>query len=285
MRTAFRLCKKSLTKARLHNASWLPWPRPDARMAVKLSLCNASTPFPRLEVDAMSTRKQMQGETSLVFLSDLHWNGRMESLYEQLLADINALEADWIVFGGDLSVFMNTVAGALQWLSRLKAKRGKLAILGNRESPIFWLDKEDWRKMYAKAGYTLLTNTSFDADNLLFYGVDDWRFGVVDWSFLHDEPRPIITFSHNPDAIAEAPDDLFVGDLALCGHTHGGQLCLPLIGPLYTSSAYGRQFVHGLQQRKDGTLCLTASGVGESGFGYLRHRLCCPREYVYLKVH
>ena len=285
MKNAFRLCRKGLTKARLHNASWKPWPQPDARLSVKLSLCNAASPFPRLEMEATPCRKRMQGTARILFLSDLHWNSQLDELYEILLDDINALEADWIVFGGDLSVFMDTAGDALKWLSRLKARRGKLSILGNRETPIFWVNRDKWRQMYAKAGFELLSNTPCDGGNLLFYGVDDWRFGEVDWSRLHDEPRPVITLSHNPDAIAEAPDDRFIGDLALCGHTHGGQLCLPFYGPLYTSSAYGRQFVHGLQQRNDGTLCITVSGVGESGFGLLRHRLCCPREYLLLTLH
>ncbi len=282
--TSFKLRKRQRTKARLHNDSWQPWPRPDARFAVKKAFCRDCPQFPRVNLEIMPTRKRMDDKCSLVFLSDLHWNGKMAEEYEMLTESINALDADWIVFGGDLSVYMDSVDGALEWLSRLKAKRGKLAILGNRESPVFWLGKDDWKEVYATAGFELLCNQSYDGGNLLFYGVDDRRYGSPDWMPLHDDPRPVISFSHNPDAVADASDKTFVGDLVLCGHTHGGQLCLPFFGPFYTSSYYGRQFFHGLQQRRDGTLCLTASGVGESGFGFFHRRICCPREFVYLNI-
>ena len=282
--TSFKLRKRHRTKARLHNDSWQPWPRPDARFDVKMAFCRDCPQFPRVDMEVVATRKRMEGECSLVFFSDLHWNGKMAKEYETLSESINLLDADWIVFGGDLSVYMDSVDGALEWLSRLKAKRGKLAILGNRESPVFWLGRKDWKEVYAKADFELLCNQSHDGGNLLFYGVDDRRYGSPDWTPLHDDPRPVISFSHNPDAVADASDDTFVGDLVLCGHTHGGQLCLPFFGPIYTSSYYGRQFVHGLQQRRDGTLCLTASGVGESGFGLFHRRICCPREYVYLSI-
>ncbi len=282
--TSFRLCRTYYTRARLHNDSWKPWPQPDSRFAVKMAICKDSPQFHRVDIEAVAVRKKVASPCSLVFFSDLHWNDKMNGLYEELVASINALNADWIVFGGDLSVYMDTVEGSLEWLSRLKAKRGRLAILGNRESPIFWLGSDYWEKAYANIGFTLLRNQLHDAGNMLFYGVDDRRFGSPDWTHLHDDPRPVISFSHNPDAAADATDDTFIGDMVLCGHTHGGQLCLPLIGPIYTSSQYGRQFVHGLQQRRDGTLCLTASGVGESGFGFFHRRLCCPREYVFLRV-
>ena len=283
--TSFKLCRSCYTRARLHNDSWKPWHQTDARFAVKMAVCKDSPQFHRVDVEAVAIHKKMAHPCSIVFLSDLHWNGKMTEFYEELITSINALEADWIVFCGDLSVYMDTVESGLKWLSRLKAKCGKLAILGNRESPIFWLGIDYWAKAYEQVGYKLLCNKAHDAGDLLFYGVDDRRYGTSDWTPLHDDPRPVISFSHNPDAAAGATDDTFIGDLVLCGHTHGGQLCLPLIGPIYTSSQYGRQFVHGMQQRKDGTLCLTASGVGESGFGILRHRLCCPREYVYLQIH
>ena len=140
--TSFKLCRTYYTRARLHNDSWQPWPRPDARFDIKMDICKDSPQFHRIDIDAVAQRKKMASPCSIVFLSDLHWNGKMNGLYEKLVDSINALDADWIVFGGDLSVYMDTVEGALEWLSRLKAKRGRLAILGNRESPIFWLGTE-----------------------------------------------------------------------------------------------------------------------------------------------
>ena len=243
-------------------------------------LCEAAvTPAPRFA---------RPGRTRIVFISDLHWNGRQWPIYRKLAENINELDADWIAFGGDLSVFMDTVQDALDWLATLNAKRGKIAVKGNRESPISWLDDKFWRTAYKRAGYVFLCNQRIVDLNahVAFYGIDDRRFGKPDWTPAQTSDNPFFTvsLSHNPDAAADAPLSTFIGDIVLCGHTHGGQLNLPFWGPIYSSSSYGRQFVHGWQQRDDGALCLTSSGIGESGFGILRHRLLCPREFVMLDI-
>ena len=223
---------------------------------------------------------------SLVFISDLHWPTTAPEAYQALAPAISALQPEWVISGGDLHTFLSGQEEALKWFASIKATRGHLAVLGNRESGILWKSHERRRREYAADGVTLLCNEMLEAEGVRFYGVDDARHGKPEWpASLAQQGVFTITISHNPDAVASASPETPIGDLALCGHTHGGQLCLPFYGPLYTSSAYGRQFVHGLQQRNDGTLCITVSGVGESGFGLLRHRLCCPREYLLLTLH
>lgn len=240
--------------------------------------------FILVEASLIPQNKQKYG-INVVFISDLHINGLQCSRYQQLAAAINELDADWIIFGGDLSVFADTVDEGMKWLGSLTAKWGKIAVLGNRESSIPWLDRAFWKRKYAEAGYKCLINDVFvpEEGNVAFYGIDDFRFGNPSWQPLEKiTDRLCISVSHNPDAAASASIDTKIGDMVLCGHTHAGQLNLPFFGPLYTSSAYGRQFVHGWQERKDGTLCLTSAGIGESGFGILRNRLCCKREVVLL---
>lgn len=220
----------------------------------------------------------------IVYISDLHWNGKQSQRYNDLVLAINALEADWIIFGGDLCVFMDTVDEAISCLAKLKAKCGKIAVRGNRESPIFWLSENDWAEIYNKAGFTLLCNQLLQSESINFYGVDDIRYGSVSWDAIKKEDKTTVTISHNPDAIADAAEESYIGDIALCGHTHGGQICLPLFGPVYTSSAYGRQFLNGWKERSDGTLCHISTGIGESGFGLIRRRLLCPREVLMLTI-
>ena len=215
-----------------------------------------------------------------VFFSDLHWIGENPPLYERMATVMNASEADWILFGGDACAFMDTMGGALSWLGGLRARKGKLAVLGNREAHIEWHSSQFWREIYSEAGYELLRNEARVADSLSFYGVDDFRYGTPDWSGLPTGGF-CISLSHNPDAVAEW--DGPVGNLALCGHTHGGQMVWPALGPLYTSSKYGRQFLCGMSVRDDGALEYTSSGVGESGFGILHRRVNCPREILRIR--
>ena len=219
-------------------------------------------------------------EDTCIFFSDLHWIGNAPELYGRVAREINACKADWIMFGGDSCAFMDTMDDALAWMASLKAQKSKIAVLGNREACIEWHSKDFWRQAYADAGFELLVNEARDAGQFSFYGVDDYRYGKPDWSKV-PEGKYCISLSHNPDAVADWDGN--VGNLALCGHTHGGQFVFPVLGTLYTSSKYGRQFLKEMSMRDDGAVEYTSSGIGESGFGFLHRRIRCPRELLRIR--
>jgi predicted MPP superfamily phosphohydrolase len=82
---------------------------------------------------------------------------------------------------------------------------------------------------------------------------------------------------HSPDV---APQAAQLGiDLQLSGHTHGGQVCLPLFGPLFTASLYGREFRSGRYQIGGLTLYITR-GIGMEGKAAPRVRFLCPPEII-----
>jgi predicted MPP superfamily phosphohydrolase len=99
------------------------------------------------------------------------------------------------------------------------------------------------------------------------------------------EPRrdsgPIILLYHDPD-LAEAAAKAGIG-LYLAGHTHGGQVRLPLIGPLFTNSRYGRRFAAGRFGLGAMTL-IVSRGIGLEGAGAPRLRFLCPPEVVAITV-
>jgi len=86
---------------------------------------------------------------------------------------------------------------------------------------------------------------------------------------------------HPPDIAPEA-NELGV-DLYLCGHTHGGQIRLPLIGALFSSSHLGNRFIMGRYELGRTTL-YTARGVGLEGLGAPRARFLCPPEIVLWEI-
>ncbi len=223
----------------------------------------------------------------LLLFSDLHWPLRNTSRLNALQKNIQEDPPDWLLFAGDLISFLEYVSPACHWLKSLPAKCGKIAVLGNRESVVAWQKRDFWQRVYADCGFRCLVNEALvPPTGALFYGVDDYRFGQPNWAAcasLQKVGRPVISLAHSPDTFAEAGQQ-FIGHLCLCGHTHGGQFRLPILGPLYTSSIYGRQFVSGWQQRHDGTLCHISKGVGESGFGLAKRRFCCPPEILRLTI-
>ena len=82
---------------------------------------------------------------------------------------------------------------------------------------------------------------------------------------------------HSPDLMPEAVD-LGV-DLYLCGHTHGGQLRLPLFGALLTSSAFWKRYEMGRYEEHETTLYVSR-GLGVEGFGAPRARFLSPPEII-----
>ena len=87
-----------------------------------------------------------------------------------------------------------------------------------------------------------------------------------------------IALAHSPDQLAWAQAGQF--DLMLAGHTHGGQIRLPWIGPIFTPSRMGVLHSSGLFNAPPTVLHVTR-GVS----GLLPLRLNCPPEMAHLRLH
>ena len=82
---------------------------------------------------------------------------------------------------------------------------------------------------------------------------------------------------HSPDLMPKAVE-LGV-DLYLCGHTHGGQVRLPLFGALITSSDFWKRYEMGWY-RENGTTLYVSRGLGMEGLGAPRARFLAPPEII-----
>lgn len=113
--------------------------------------------------------------------------------------------------------------------------------------------------------------------SLRFFGVDDYLTGLPTYPPELTEPRERSTrilVSHNPDyipALLREPQHDF--SLALCGHTHGGQIVLPVLGPV-AAQVVDRRFVAGMQTIGD-KMVYTSRGLGVVGLPF---RVNCPPE-------
>ncbi|MEE8057062.1 MAG: metallophosphoesterase [Pseudomonadales bacterium] len=123
-----------------------------------------------------------------------------------------------------------------------------------------------------------------DNDHIKFNtGQGDWVLGGVSDPHCHNDydlnkasprelPYPSILLAHSPDLVHQAYYH-FV-NFYLCGHTHGGQLCLPGGIPILNNSHVARRFIHGSWQR--GMMQgYTSAGSGCTG---LPLRINCPPE-------
>lgn len=96
-----------------------------------------------------------------------------------------------------------------------------------------------------------------------------------------DNSKPQLFLFHSPEIMPEVAEHGL--DLYLCGHTHGGQVRLPLIGPILTSSQLGRRFVMGLYTIGRTSLYI-CRGLGLEGLSAPRVRFLAPPELVLITL-
>ena len=192
----------------------------------------------RQEVDLPGLPAALDG-ARVVHLSDLHASPAVPLRYLRRVIDrVNALSPDLVVVTGDLIThaahFMPGVAGEL---GRLRGRLGTFAILGNHD---YWVDGPRMARHLDAAGVHHLRNASVDLDGLRLLGVDDHWTGNDDLERAMagvGAHEPTLLLMHNPDLLFEAASAGV--HVALCGHTHGGQVRLPWYGALVLPSEHG----------------------------------------------
>jgi uncharacterized protein len=231
---------------------------------------------------------------SITVVADLHAGGPNMGLarVRQVVDAAQALDSDLIVILGDYFATHRYVTERVPhaaWaaeLGRLKARLGVYAILGNHD---WWYDVADVRKALAAVHIPLLENDAVRLDDggrrfwlaglgdQIAYWLGPSRFRGVD-----DLPGtlarvttddPVILLVHEPDIFTQVPPRVA---LTLAGHTHGGQIVLPFMPPLWTPSEYGARFAYG-HIVEEGRHMIVSGGLGCSNVPL---RLGVPPEVV-----
>jgi len=222
----------------------------------------------------------------VVQLSDLHMElWRDWATLDEVVERVNALEPDLIVITGDfVDESIRGIESALCLrLSRLRARDGVLAILGNHD---YWDDGDAVRAVLAEAGLVDVSNRVFTLrrgdDRLHVCGVDSVtemraRLDLV-MRELPDDGAAIL-LAHEPDfAFVSAANGRF--DMQLSGHSHGGQVRVPLLMELVLPPM-GRRFIMG-HYRLNQMHVYVNRGLGISG---MRMRFRCRPEVTVLTLN
>jgi predicted MPP superfamily phosphohydrolase len=206
-----------------------------------------------------------KGKT-LAFMADLHHGPYVPLSYIRHAVDMaNALKPDLIALGGDYPHRGTAyIAPCIHELSRLRAPMGVYAILGNHDH--YYGAQPQVSAALRAANIPELTNRGQWIESagarLWLCGVDDFWWGTQNLPAALGPTKTsdaVILLSHNPDYVEEIHDGR-VG-LVLSGHTHGGQVDLPIIGPPVVPSLYGQKYAHGLV-RGPVTQIFVTRGVG-----------------------
>jgi predicted MPP superfamily phosphohydrolase len=231
---------------------------------------------------------------SITVVADIHAGGPNMGIerIRNIIDTANALNSDLMLLLGDYVAthrFVTEPVPAPLWaaeLARLKAPLGTYAILGNHD---WWFHRAEIRQALQATRIPLFENQvtligepgrrfwlaglgdqiAFPLGRGRFRGVDDLPATLAQIS----TDDPVILMAHEPDIFPEVPDRV---SLTLAGHTHGGQVRLPLVWPAFVPSSYGARFAYG-HIREGGRDMIVSGGLGTS---FVPLRLGVPPEIV-----
>jgi predicted MPP superfamily phosphohydrolase len=227
----------------------------------------------------------------VALVSDLHVGAPYHGLSRlpSTVDRINATHPDLICLAGDF-VTLGVLGGhrvppdsIARVLARLRAPAGVYAVLGNHDRTF----NGPWvQATLSSAGIRVLEDTAVSISTA---SGRVWIAGVSDyWSGPHDIHRslhavtdsgtPILLLTHNPDLFPRIPPRV---TLTMAGHTHGGQVRLPLIGAPIVPSAYGQRYAAG-SITEGGRHLFVSTGIGTSD---LPVRLGVPPTIFVLTLH
>ena len=226
----------------------------------------------------------------LLHLSDLHLE-RLTKREDRLLSFISKAKPDLIVITGDyLNLSYNRDPEAIEqvraFLPKITAPYGVYATLGS--PPVDLWEVAPFH--FENTNIRLLRNELAEVDlgkgrTLTLVGLDCTHDMVYD-SYQLDKlldtdssSQTRVLLYHSPELMPHAKTKNI--DLFLCGHTHGGQVRMPIYGAILTSACTGKQYEMG-RYDEQGTTLYVSRGIGLEGMCAPRIRLFCPPEICLL---
>jgi predicted MPP superfamily phosphohydrolase len=205
-------------------------------------------------------------------MADLHVGAPYRNLarLKEIVTVTNAEQPDLILILGDF-VTQGVIGGQFvapeliaDNLAGLQAPLGVVTVLGNHD---WWFDGDRVRHALESHGIQVLENQNL---RLTYRGGTFWLCGLADLLTRGDrlaptlakidDSEPVLVLMHNPDIFPEIPERV---SLTLAGHTHGGQVSLPIVGRPIVPSKFGQRYAYGLVEENGRKLFVTG-GIGTS---------------------
>ena len=233
----------------------------------------------------VSRQAAAQRPLRIAYASDLHAGPATDpDLLEAAYRALRAAEPDVLLLGGD---FVSTNKGAVDSVARslgsIPAPYGRFAVLGNHD---WWCGADHITASLESAGIDVLTNRSARLPPpyqwVSVCGLDDHWLGQPDAKAATDGADGYrVVLMHAPSGLLDLGAHRF--DLALCGHTHGGQIALPGGVPVVVpQGSLSRRYARGRFDLGDGRTLVVSLGVG---CVLLPFRLFSDPEIIVVELH
>nr|QGT49702.1 metallophosphoesterase [uncultured Candidatus Melainabacteria bacterium] len=217
----------------------------------------------------------------IVLVGDFHIKQNQTKQLKQVVSLINKQNADVVLSIGDfvnghnkkMTLPIENIAAELKYINK-----PFYTVLGNHD---WWFDGEKITKELTNNKIKVLenNNSKINIKNKIIYlaGVTDPVTQKPDvFSALDNTQTPTILLTHSPDIFPIIPNNV---NLTLAGHTHGGQVRLPIIGSIITPSEYGNKYSYGYINENNKKMIIT-KGLGTS---ILPIRFNCLPEVVVIE--
>ncbi|MEM9187320.1 MAG: metallophosphoesterase [Planctomycetota bacterium] len=213
-------------------------------------------------------------------LSDLHMTGRTDRAFYELLGQtLERLKFDVLAVTGDVIEKEACRPWLNETLAGWRAPLGVYYVLGNHD---LYIDDGPTRETIDRLGWTPTVDRWVEAEwrgvSVAIGGSERPWYGGEPGAPPPREACPFrVVLSHTPDRIGWARG---VGaELVLAGHTHGGQIRPPVLGPIASPSSYGTRFASG-----SFLVGRTAMHVSRGVSGKTPLRWNCPPEIALLTL-
>lgn len=238
----------------------------------------------KLELPVHNLPSYWQGK-KLVLVSDIHRSEVVSTDFlSKAFGKINAEKPDVILLAGDYVTgsreYIDSLKSLLLKLKTKTGNEGKIAVLGNHD---YWNDPDYIKKRLTESGFNVLVNEKRElgpaGEKLRILGADDLWCGTKDVGGLLGMVNPdrdaVILLTHNPDIYLDKKFGK-TPVTVLAGHTHGGQVNLPIIGPPIVPAKFVRGFY-----KKGESLMYVNRGLGLISPPI---RFNCPPEITVFKL-
>jgi predicted MPP superfamily phosphohydrolase len=228
----------------------------------------------------LSTVKFSKAHLRIVQISDLHCDPEARN-EKKTVEIVNSLKPDIIVFTGDAVNTPGAIPLFKQTMKELKADGGKFAVTGNFD---YWFLRG--QDLFGGTGFQVLKKDGVkftkDGESVCITGLDfgngnKWREAV---SKVPGSCYSVLLY-HKPDLIEDIKGSNV--DLYLCGHTHGGQIALPVYGAIITFARYGKRYEAG-EYKVGNTVLYVNRGLGLEGKAPIKARFFARPEITVFDI-
>ena len=204
----------------------------------------------------------------IAHLSDLHLTGKIgKPFFELIVQQCNELDPDLVFLTGDVVDKEPCIDWLPDILGNVVARIGRYYILGNHDRRVH--DTDYLRQKIQQSGFTRAVGqwnaVTIDNHSIWLLGNETpWFTGSSMLPTETEDPNSTtatdpnavrLLLAHTPDLISWAHRHYF--DLMFAGHCHGGQIRIPMIGPIISPSRHGVRFASGVFQIRGTTLMVT----------------------------